>query len=330
MRVPTAFENLRKGAILLASIGHEAATKICKHLPREVVRGLAEEVARLGSIEAGEQTEVLDEFVAASRRIMSLGGTEYARSLLAEATGESVSFDGEFSSESEQLRALADSEPHVLWRNIQNETPQIIAVIISQVPAAKAAEILQFMNEEKRGEVAYRAAKLNPLAPGALEVLAECIEGKVVRPEASEQETTTSGLEFLLQMLEHVDRTSEKEILTVLGNINEEFAEQVNDRLVTFETVLMLEEKALQAVLRGVEISSLAVALRGLPDRQKQQVMQNLSTRAQEALTEEMEMLGPVKVADVDAAQKQIANLARELDEVGEIALRHEEEEYIQ
>jgi len=315
------FSNLRKGAIVLASLGTDRATQICKHLPRGAVKQLAEEIAKLGPVGVEEQKEVLDEFAAASQQILSLGGVDYARSLLSEATGEAAELDAEFSSELERLRMLADSEPHVLWHNIQNETPQMIAVIISQLPAAKVAEILGFMDEEKRGKVAYRAANLGPLGPGALEA---------IRLQDTEQETTTSGLEFLLPIFEHVDRSSEKQILQVLGNIDEEFAKQVDENLVTFESLFDVDDKSLQMLLRQVESGTLALALKGVEDEWRDRVMQNLSERAQEALSEEIELLGPVKVADRDAAQKPVTNLARELDENGEIRLRQEEEEYIE
>ncbi len=284
----------------------------------------------LGAVDPQEQQEILDGFAMASQRILSLGGADYARALLSKVTGQTAQIDEAFSSELGRLRALADSEPHVLWRNVQNETPQMIAVIISQLPPVKAAEILGFMNEQKRGEVAYRAANLGPLAPGALAALAARVEGKVVQPADTEEETTTSGLEFLLEVFEHVDRSSEKQILQLLSDIDKEFAEQVNENLVTFESLFDLDDKSLQILLRQAESATLALALKGVEDKYKQLAMKNLSERAQETLTEEIELLGPVKVADVDAAQKQITNLARELDESGEISLRKEEEEYIE
>lgn len=308
MMVPThGVSSLRKGAIVLASLGMDRATQICRHLPQE-------------------QKEVLDGFAMASQRILSLGGADYARALLSEVTGETAQLDEAFSSELDRLRALADSEPHVLWRNIQNETAQMIAVIISQLPPAKAAEILGFMNEQKQGEVAYRAANLGPLAPGAL---AARVEGKVVRPEDTQKETT-SGLEFLLEIFEYVDRSSEKQMLQLLSDIDKEFAEQVDENLVTFESLFDLDDKPLQILLRQAESATLALALKGVEDKYKQRVMENLSERAEETLTEEIELLGPVKVTDVDAAQKQITNLARELAESGEISPRKEEEEYIE
>lgn len=320
---------MRKGAIVLASLGMDRATQICKYLPQETVKQLAEEISKLGVVDPQEQKEVLDGFAAAAQHILSLGGIDYAQALLSEVTGGTAKLDETFSSELERLQALADSEPHVLWRNIQTETPQMIAVIISQLPPAKAAEILGYMNERKRGEVAYRAANLGPLAPGALAALSARVEGKVVQPADSEEETTTSGLEFLLEIFEHVDRSSEKQILQLLSDIDKEFAEQVDENLVTFESLFDLDDIFLQILLRQAESATLALALKGVADKYKQRVMENLSERAQQVLTEELALLGPVKGTDVDAAQKQITNLARELAESGEISLRKEEEEYI-
>lgn len=322
------FANLRKGAILLASLGADMAADICKHLPKDTVRLLAEEMAHLGLVDREEQEEVLDQILSASHRALSIGGADYAHSMLAEATGEAV----EFGSGLARLRALARSEPQMLWRIIQNEIPQTIAVIISQLPAAKAAEILGFMDEDRRGEVAYRAANLGSLAPGVLEALADSIETQVVRlrPEAIEQEEQSSGLEFLLQLFEHLDRSLEKQILEALSNIDESFGEQVNEQLVTFEGIFSLEDRALQTLVRQVDTSTLALALKGVAPSYQQRVMNNLSGRAAETLKEEMDLLGPVKIVDVGAAQKTITDLARQLDEAGEISLRGGEEEYIE
>ncbi len=322
--------NLRKVAILLASLGTDTATSICQHLPKDMVRQVAETIAHLGPVDHNEQGAVLSHFAQTSRRILSIGGIEYARSLLAQTTGESPELYEEVESGLARLRALADTEPHILWRNIQDETPQVIAVIISQLPPTKAANLLQFMDEQQRGDVAYRAANLGPLAPGALEALAESIDSDAVRPESSDQEPATSGTDFILQVFEHLDRSSEKELLEVLSNIDNAFAEQINDQLVTFDSLFMLDDRFMQVLLREVDSATLAVALKSSDEHQRERVMKNLSERAREALEQETEVLGAVKVTDVDAAQKEIVNIARRLDEAEQITLREEQVEYIE
>lgn len=322
------FGNLRKAAILLASLDRDLAAEICTHLPQDAVRPLAEEMANLGPVDPEEQGEVLEEFTSTAHRALSIGGADFAHSVLAQATGETT----EFGSELARLRALAHRDIQMLWRIIQNETPQTIAVMISQLPAAKVAEILEFMDTERRGEIAYRTANLGTLAPGVLEILVDAIEGQVVRlrPEATEQEDQSSGLEFLVQVFEHLDRTLEKEILKALSNINEAFGEQVNEQLVTFEDIFSLEDKSLQALLRQIDSATLALALKRVARNLEQRVMDNLSTRARQILQEEIDLLGTVKVADVGVAQKTITDLARQLDEAGEISLRSGEDEYVQ
>ena len=330
MSADSDYVNLRKAAILLASIGTEAATQICRHLPAETVRRIAEEIARLGPVYPDEQRTTLDEFAKASRRILAMGGLDYARTLLAQTTGDQAALDEEFDSGIDQLRALAESEPHILWRSIQNENPQTIAVIISQLPATKVATILELMDDARRADVAYRAANLGPLAPGTLEALAQSVDSDVVRPESSELEATTSGVGFLLQVFEHLDRSSEKQLLETLATIDDDFANQINDQLVTFESLFALDDRSLQVLLREVDAQVLALALKAADEHQRQQAMENLSTRAQEALREEIEVLGAVKVTDVEAAQKTIVDAARRLDEAGDIALRQEKVDYIE
>ena len=320
--------NLRKGAILLASVGSNMATAICKTLPKETVRLLAEEMATLGPVDPREQEEVLQKFSETSQHAISIGSADLAESILAQTTDDAADFDATLA----RLRGLGQNEPEMLWRIIQNEMSQTIALILSQLSAAKAAEILGFMDEEKRGEVAYRTANLGLLSPEALPGLATSIESQVVRlqPNTTEHEDQGSGLEFLLQVFEHLDRSLEKEILAALSDIDESFGEQVQEQLVTFETLFSLNDRSLQTLLRQVDSATLALALKGVAPSYVERVMNNLSGRAVEALTEEINSLGLVRVTEVGAAQKEVTNLARQLDEAGEIALRAEEEEYIE
>lgn len=323
-------QRLRQAAILIASLERTVATEVCRHLDRDTVQRLASQIADLGPVAPDERGCVLEQFSHRLQGGASLGGRDYARYLLAEVLGKTeVDEDLAVEATAGALRSMADREPHVLWRALEHESRQMVAVVLSQLQPGQVARLLQLVPAESRAQVAYRAANLGPIAPGTLEALLRCLTESAYHAAESEGPREETGVDFLLEVLQSVDRGTERQLLEGLRQLDEEFAASVEDHLVTFEDLFRLEDRGLQTLLRQVQMQTLALALRGSEDSLRQRAQSNLSSRMQEELQQEIELMGPVRVAQVEEAQRQFTTLARDLADKGELDLRPEQAEYI-
>jgi len=332
--MPTAFGagNLYRAAVILASLEEEVAADICRYLDRETVQDLAAQIAALGPVASFERRALLGDFLEAFQDRANLGGREYARQLLTKVFGSEGVEDDLFNESRTHLwalRAMAEREPHVLWRALEIETPQVIAVVLAQLRAPDAAALLQLMPPDLRAAILYRAANLGPTAPGALEMVARSLTEATPSTITDEGGAQSSGIEFLVEIMQNVDRTTEKQVMESLREVAPEFAATMEERLVTFEDIFQIESRALQNLLRQVVVPTLALALRGADERLRQAASANLSTRMQEELAQEIELMGPVRVTQVEEAQREVTNLARSLEEKGELDLRRGKVEYI-
>jgi flagellar motor switch protein FliG len=331
--VPTGDDGgLYRAAVVLASLDEEVAAEICRHLDRDTVQRLARQIAGLGPAPPGLRDALIQEFVRGFRSGGGLGGREYAQQLLTKVLG-SPDLDAETSEESaapmRAIQAVAEHDPHVLWRALQDETKQTIAAVVSQLRPYSVAHILQLMPPAVRTEVGYRAANLGPTSPGALESalrsLVEVTHG-ADSPQGSRQ---GPGLQFMLDVLQSVDRNTERQLIEELKGMDADFATRLEEQMVTFEDLFVIEDRELQGLLRQVRTQTLALALRGADEMIRKRALANLSSRLQEELRQEMELMGPAKVAEVEQAQREVTNLAREMEERGELDLRKEKVEYI-
>jgi len=204
----------------------------------------------------------------------------------------------------------------------------MVAVVLSQLSPQKAAQVLAQWPAEQRSDLALRVAKLGHLAPGALEAIGEVLGRQAYRVD--DEGSADQGLEFVVRLLEGMDRGASKQALAELRERDAELAEQVEDRLFTFENVLQLTDAYLQVLLRGLDNAVIAQALKGADQAVRERIFANLSERGREMLEQEIELLGPVLVRDVEAAQREFVSLALELEQAGEITLSSEDAEYIE
>jgi len=324
--------NIRKAAVIIASLGIELASQVCSRLDETIVRAIAEEVAHLDAINADEYSEVLREFSASCLQTERLGGIDMAQEILSNTLGGARGSDLLLRQGDglERLRQMADMEPHMIARRLEAELPQTAAVLLTQLSAAKAASVLQNVPEQRRGEILARAAALQALAPGTLQALAAGLEETFVPQNANKHNTADNTLAFLLDTVTNMDRQTQQSLLEDLRERLPDLAAQIEENLFTFEDLLKLPDRTLQTVFRAAETQTLALALKGLDEESKARVTDNLSERATQALEEDLEALGPVRVSDVENARAQLAAQARALEEAGDITIDYEDVTYIE
>jgi flagellar motor switch protein FliG len=322
---------LRKVAIIIASLGTELAAAVCARLDESTVRAIADEVAHLDAVHTEEYSAVLNEFSVACLKTERLGGVDMASELLSKTLGDGSGNEFFFADGDglDRLRQMADMEPHMIARRLYTELPQTAAVLISQLSPNKAALVLANMPEERRGEILTRAAHLEALAPGTLQALASGLDEMFI-PQNKKEATPDNTFQFLLDMITNLDRQTQQALIVDLHQRDEDLAAQIEAKLFTFEDLLRLPDRTLQVILRSVDTRLLATAIKGLPDAERGRIAQNLSERANLVLEEEIEALGPVRVADVENARGELAYYARELEDKGEIIIDYGEVSYIE
>ena len=322
----------QKAAVIVASLGTELATEVCKRLKERTLRTLAEEVAHLDAISAEEHKAILKGFSASCLQTERLGGLDMAQQILYDALGSDDNIDITLRQGDglDQLREMAGMNAPVIARRLEAELPQTAAVLISQLSATKAAEVLQDIPEERRADIVTRAASLQSLAPGTLQALAEGLGEAFAPQEDKKHNDPDDTFSFMLDLLTNLDRRTQQSLLEDLGKHDPDLAARIEQNLFTFEDVLGLPDGALQTVLRAAETRNLAMAVKGLDDQSKARIAENLSERGREGLEEEIEALDPVRVADVENARAGLAALARNLDEKGEITIEHADVTYIE
>lgn len=321
---------IRKAAIVLASLDLETAVSICRQMPETEAEQLILQMAGLGTVDPDEQQEVLQEFRDYMGRPAGIRPSEHAEQLMAEVLGReaAASSDDRRRAALQRLRALNKANPASVRRLLSEETPQMVAVVVSQLNPEMASKVLNQWPDGMRADLALRVAKMERLAPGTIEAIGQALARQSHRIDGAG--SADRGLTFVVRLLEDMDRGASKRLLEELRERDAELAEEVEDRLFTFENVVQLSDADLQVLLRGLEHATIARALKGVDESVRDRVFANVSERGREILEQEMEFLGPVLVRDVEEAQKEFVSVALELEEAGELTLTTEEEQYIE
>lgn len=324
----------QKAAILLISLGPELSANIFKHLEEDDIEQLTMEIANLRQVAPQLQEEVLSEFaqLLQAQEYITLGGINYARQVLEAALGEAKAQEiiGRLTA-SLQVRPFdfaRKTDPGQLANFIQNEHPQTIALILAYLDPAQAGIILSSLPPDKQVEVTRRLATMNHTLP---EVLFE-VEGvleKKLSSFVSQEYTEAGGLESAVDVLNRVDRGTERTIMEGLQDMDEELADEIKKRMFVFEDLVTLDNRAIQLVLREVDNRELSLALKMASSEVAQKIYQNMSKRASEILQEDLQYLGPVRLRDVEEAQQKIVNVVRRLEEAGEVVIARGGEERI-
>ncbi|HEY3425773.1 MAG TPA: flagellar motor switch protein FliG [Negativicutes bacterium] len=316
--------NKQKAAILLITLGPDIAAQIFKHLREDEIEKLTLEIANQRKISQEQKDRVLTEFhqMALAKEYISSGGIDYAREVLEKALGsdKAVSIINRLTS-SLQIRPFdfaRKTDPAQLLNFIQNEHPQTIALIMAYLIPDQAAAILSALPPERQVDVAKRIATMDRTSPDVLKDVERILERKL-SSLITQDFTAAGGVDSIVEVLNRVDRTTERTIIENLEVQNPELAEEIKRRMFVFEDIVLLDDRSLQLVLREIDSKDMALALKASSSEVADKIYKNMSKRASEMLREEIEFMGPVRIRDVEEAQQKIVNAIRRLEESGEI-----------
>ncbi|ODN30783.1 flagellar motor switch protein FliG [Fervidobacterium thailandense] len=316
----------RKAAILLVTLGPEKAARILKNLEESEVEALTIEIANLGKVSNEERRTVLEEFqnLTKAREMIISGGIEYAKEMLIKAFGPEKAMQI-----IERLVSNLAVKPFEFMRGadvvqivnfLQSEHPQTIALVLSFLEPRIAAQVISALPENLQIEVIKRISLLERASPDVVKEVEKLLEKKFAGV-ATQTLSAVGGLDTAAEIMNNLDRATEKNIMERLTYESPELAEEIRRRMFVFEDILKLDDRSVQLVLREVNMQDLAVALKGASEELKQKIFNNMSKRAQQLLKDEIEFMGPVRVKDVEEAQQKIINIIRRLEEAGEIVI---------
>lgn len=320
------FTNQEKAAILFIALGPEYSAKLFQHMDDDEIERITLEIASHKQVSAEQKAAVMSEFyqMAMAQDYISTGGLEYAQNVLEKALGAEKAMDIiNRLTTSLQVRPfdfLRKTDPSQLLTFIQNEHPQTIALIIAYLEPDQAAIILGALPTDVQADVAKRIANMDRTSPDIIREVERVLERKL-STLVNQDFATAGGVEAVVEVLNRVDRTTEKSILEALEVDNPELAEEIKRRMFVFEDIVLLDDRSLQMVLRDVDNKDLSLALKATPAEVSEKVYKNMSKRAADMLREEIEFMGPVKIRDVEEAQVKIVGIIRALEEKGEIVV---------
>lgn len=324
-------KNPRKGttkaAIFLISLGPEISSQVLKLLPDNMIQQVTYEIANIDYVEPGERDKVIDEFIdmASARKFVLDGGIDYAKNLLTKALGvqrakEVIDVLYQYKQIEKPFSIARRADPQQLTNLLINEHPQTTALILCYMQPDKAATVLSQFPVELQADIAQRIATINRTSPQVIKRIEKVMEEKFSGLIDNEQETI-GGVKTLVEILNSVDRNTEKNIISSLEVEEPELAEQVKSSLFVFEDIVNLDKNSIQRILREVSNEDLALALKGASEKVTSVVFANISQRAAEMLKEDIQFMGPVRLSTVEEAQRKIVNIIRRLEEAGEVVI---------
>jgi len=324
----------QKAAILLVSLGPELSAPILKKLSENEIEDITLEIAALEKVPPEIREEVINEFyhMAVAQLYIAQGGVEYAKQLLEKALGphkaQEIISKLSASLEVTPFESLRRADPLQILNFIQNEHPQTIALVLSYLKPEQSAAILGNLPEGVRGEVAMRLALMDRASPEVVREIESILERKI-STFLGQDLTRVAGKQKLIEILNKSDRGTEKSILEAIEEKDPDLAEQIRSEMFVFEDIALLDDRAIQLVLRQVDNKDLALALKGASEEVREKIFKNMSQRAAQMLKEDMEYMGPVRARLVNEAQQKIVNIVRRLEEAGEIVIARGGEEEI-
>lgn len=316
----------QKAAILMIALGSEVSGEVFKHLSDEEIEILTLEIANLRRVDSEMQDRVIEEVfeLTMAQHYLASGGIEYARQLLDKALGPQKAADViNRLTASLQVRPFdfaRKTDPAQLLNFIQNEHPQTIALILAYLHPEQAGQILSALPPERQVDVAKRLATLDRTSPDVLEEIEATLERRL-STFITQDFTAAGGIEVAVEVLNRVDRATEKTIMDTLEEDDPELAEEIKKRMFVFEDIVLLSDRDIQLIVREVDTDEWALALKTASEEVTERIFKNMSKRAAEILREEMEYLGPVRLRDVEEAQQKIVSIIRKLEEAGEIVV---------
>jgi len=317
---------LQKAAVLLIAMGPEKSALIFKHLKEEEIEELTLEIANTRSVTPQVKENVIEEFyqVCLAQQYIAEGGINYAKELLEKSFGNDKAMDVisrlTASLQVKPFEFVRKADASQLFNFIQDEHPQTIALILSYLPAAQAAQIISALPPDRQADVAKRIAVMDRTSPDVIKEVEKVLESKLASL-VNQDYTIIGGVDAVVDILNTVDRGTEKHIMETLEIEEPELADNIRKKMFVFEDILLLDDRAIQRVLRDVENSDLSVSLKGANEQVQNAIFNNLSKRLAAMIKEDMEFMGPVRMKDVEEAQQKIVAVIRKLEDAGEIVI---------
>ena len=317
---------VQKAAVLLIALGPEKSASIFKYLKEDEIEELTLEIANTRSVSPQTKEEVINEFyqVCLAQQYIAEGGIGYAKELLDKALGEEKAREVitklTASLQVRPFEFVRKTEPSQILNFIQDEHPQTIAMILSYISSNQAATIVGALPPEMQADVTRRIATMDRTSPDVIKEVESVLERKLASL-VNQDYTIVGGVDSVVNILNTVDRGTEKHIMEVLEIEDPELADEIRKKMFVFEDILLLDDRAIQRVLRDVENSDLEVALKGSNEEVKAIILKNLSKRLAAMIQEDIEFMGPVRMKDVEEAQQKIVAVIRRLEDSGEIII---------
>ena len=319
-------DGLQKAAVLLITLGPEKASDIFKHLKEDEIEQLTLEIANTRSVSPAKKEAVLSEFyeVCLAQQYIAEGGINYAKELLEKSFGSEKAMDviGKLTAslQVKPFEFVRKADAAQLLNFIQDEHPQTIALILSYLAPGQAAIIVSALPPDRQADVTKRIAVMDRTSPDVIKEVEKVLESKL-SSLVNQDYTIIGGVDAVVEILNTVDRGTEKHIMETLEIEEPELADEIRKKMFVFEDILLLDDRATQRVLRDVDNSDLAIALKGSNEEVQNAIFNNLSKRLAVMIKEDMEFMGPVRMKDVEEAQQKIVNIIRKLEDAAEIVI---------
>lgn len=322
----SSLSRIDQAAVLLMSLGEKDAAAVLRHLGPKEVQRLGAAMTQLQNIERGQVEDVITNFLNDARTLTGLGvgADSYIRNMLIEALGEDkanslvdrILLGGNTTG----LDTLKWMDPRSVADLIRHEHPQIQSIVVAYLDSDQAAEVLANLSEKQRLDVVMRVAALDSVHPNALQELNDILE-KQFSGNASSQTKAMGGAKVAAEIMNNMEGSMESELMEAIKEIDEDLGGQIQDLMFVFEDLKKVDDRGIQSLLREVSSEVLILALKGSDDELKEKIFKNMSKRAGELLRDDLEAKGPVRLSEVEGAQKEILTIARRMADSGEIML---------
>jgi len=315
-----------KAAMLLIALGPERSSEIFKHLKEEEIEQLTLEIANIRSVNPEEKNKVLEDFyqICLAQEYIAEGGITYARDILEKALGSQKALEIinklTVSLQVRPFEFIRKADPSQLLNFIQGEHAQTIALILAYLKPAQSAAVLSVLPQEKQADVARRIAVMDRTSPDVIKEVERVLEKKL-SALVTEDFTSAGGITAIVDILNSVDRGTEKFIMETLEIEDTDLAQEIKKRMFVFDDIVTLDNRSIQRFLREVDNNQLALALKGSSEDVQKTIFNNMSKRMQDMIKEDIDYMGPVRLRDVEDAQQKIVNIIRKLEDAGEIVI---------
>ena len=317
-----------KAALVVVSLGADRASQIYKYLNEEDIEDLTYEVAKLGKTNNNQVEATLDEFykLCLTHKMMTDGGLDYARNVLEKAFGESTARNllekVSKTLQSRPFNFFMKGDPQALMSILQNERPQVIALIMAYMDPEQAAQILEQLTDEKRIADIEGMSHMDRFTPEAIALVVEEMKRKFATIITSEDNMNLGGIDFVADMMNNIDRSTERKVFDQLGKTNPDLAQDIRDKMFVFENILDMDDRSVQRFVRDLDTKDVVFALKNASEDMKAVFFNNMSKRMADTVREDLEVTSNVRLKDVEEAQQRIVNVIRKLEEQGEVIIK--------